>query len=67
MLAIDCLKQASLKEILSNDSLPDKVQARIFELEAGALAAYLSTSVAPKSCTNSRNSSLPALNLKKLL
>ena len=48
MLAIDCLKQASLKEILSNDSLPDKVQARIFELEAGALAAYLSTSVAPE-------------------
>lgn len=48
MLAIDCLQQSSLRGVLSNDSLPDKVQARIFELEAGALGAYLSVFVAPE-------------------
>ena len=46
--AVEYLKKKSLREILSSDSLPDKLQSRIFEIVGATFAAYLSTFVEPE-------------------
>ncbi|RHR78987.1 hypothetical protein [Odoribacter sp. AF15-53] len=45
---IEHLKKKSLREILSNDSLPDKLQSRVFEMEGTTFGAYLSAFVEPE-------------------